>query len=1091
MAVLRRLCLALLLVLASTEALLATDLVAKKVTFDPLPRVGRSGRIGLEVTNSGTTPSGTFTVRFTVRFEGNSVYQHTANGTAILAEGSTNVWTPYTFTPARRGIHEVTAEVIYSGETDPTDNTLVGTANPLAGYISRDSAVARLNKNVLQSLATYSDVAAFHLPSASAAPDSVHDAGTVLSFADGTTNTLTTPSYLFYVDLEQSSFFQHATLAVAIPAESGSNDTLVVRQSTLPFLLNGAPITHGSYCGTNPQRVAGNAFACPIAPMFSTETTDNDTTCVLIVTGATLRDVDDATMRHDISSYITRMNSAALGPRITFGSFLVRRGSNVAGITKQELQAEINRLVAVSCRALVVKYIGHSTADGLLLAGNGFVGTEMLSWSEFSALVESVGATDVTVDLTSGGATRALPALRSGAILGTCIASADSAATMPIGRGSGTFWEQAASAAMISPLADTDGDAIVSAAEAARYAISTHAVDDSVGRSNPRVADLNSPQITQNSRISGVTDERWIIPASGQNLLVSAEYFTVATSYKTGSTRRDTSVQGGVVYVDNTTLTDLRADDIYEFVAIGGRGTTRTDSVIARLRPHVGARKRIAVAAIPVGFTGLVIRQATSQDGPTIVVDSNQIVAVSTSSIQATHPSLFRTTLALDNDGESRRYTTTTDIRGNLGSTVRLPATVSSSATTATGIIVSGTVTSAIEGGQLITTLTNTETAARTVLHTSVLRPIAANASTPLPSSLRWNSATVSEGIHTATSVRNSLLTVRSGATVVPDPMSFDAQGSSIEFSGTPTPAISLGDATSDGIRIGGLCITGASKLTIAHRAITMRSLRLGGAALTLKPTAGNHDVVAVGAYGSRGDAITVDLVGDADSYMVYGAHVVRPDNFDVRVTGSGTVHCVDCSVNLPNTIAASGTALHLRQNISAVVTDGTGLPRSGVKIDVVGRSGAVLASAITDAEGFAMLDTVLIGITTNKLVDHRPVTVRMTAADGSTQEQSVITSLWAQVQFRDSTIVSVQDRQSTLPTVRPMPLTTSHAAYVVDERGITSVDIVSITGSIVRHVQGSGTDRVALATQDLAPGAYTVVVTTPTGRNTVPIIVR
>jgi hypothetical protein len=238
-------------------------------------------------------------------------------------------------------------------------------------------------------------------------------------------------------------------------------------------------------------------------------------------------------------------------------------------------------------------------------------------------------------------------------------------------------------------------------------------------------------------------------------------------------------------------------------------------------------------------------------------------------------------------------------------------------------------------------------------------------------------------------------------------------------------------------------------------------------------------------------EGTVVDLVGDADSYMVYGAHVVRPDNFDVRVTGSGTVHCVDCSVNLPNTIAASGTALHLRQNISAVVTDGTGLPRSGVKIDVVGRSGAVLASAITDAEGFAMLDTVLIGITTNKLVDHRPVTVRMTAADGSTQEQSVITSLWAQVQFRDSTIVSVHDRQSALPTVRPMPLTTSHAAYVVDERGITSVDIVSITGSIVRHVQGSGTDRVALATQDLAPGAYTVVVTTPTGRSSVPIIVR
>lgn len=1091
---LRRLLLTLVAVVAVTNNALATDLVAKKITFDPLPRVERNGRIGLEVTNSGTTPSGSFSVRFTVRYEGNVVYQQTASGSSILAEGSANVWTPYTFMPTLLGIHETTAEILYAGETDPSDNVIQSNANPLQAFISRDSATAVLDRMVLRSLPSYNALHAYHIPVTTGTTDSVHPAGTTLVYDGGGSSygsyTIAVPSYVFYVDLDPTAFFGHPTLAVAIPAERGSKDTITTLQSTLPFMLNGKTVAAGSYCGPNPQRVLGQGLPCPTAPMFSSESTPNNTTCVLIITGAMLRDVDDATMRHDISSYITRMNSAPNGPRITFGSFLVRRGVNQSGITRQELQNEVNRLASVTCASLIVKYIGHSNADGLLLAGTRVAGTDVFTWDDLASMVRSFDNADVTVDLTTNAAQRAIPALQRQAILGSCIASADSVSVMPIGSGSGTLWEQAQAASMADLTADADKNDTITVYEAARHAIATHAPDDSVRRSNPTVADLNSPNRAVPSAVVGITDDRWTIPADGGNLVVSVEHIRMATSVKQGSARRDTVITTSVVYIDNPTSTDLRATGTYDIVAIGGRGSSRVDTVVASVRPHVYAGTRIAVATIPGGFTGLTLRVSPSNGGPQIESDTTEVTSAAWSVIVATHPSRFRTVLELTDEDSSRQYTTSVALQGGISPPVTLPPVVSTSASATSTVVVAGTLATASEGGGILATMSDAQTGSRTRYHTTVLRPVRATATTPLPATLRWNDVVLDDGDHAISSVRNSWIAVAPSATVTAGASAFDVQGSTMEFGASPAPALAWGNATSDGIRIGGLCLTGAGKLSIKHRDIILRSMRLGNAALTLTPTQGKHDVSAIGAYGSRGDAITVELSAATPSYTMYGTHVVRPDNFDIRVVGTGTVHCVDCSVNLPNTIAAGGSALHLRQNISAVVVDAAGSPRAGVRVDVVGRTGNVLATTTTDAQGFAMMDTVLVGITTNKLVDHRPVTVRMTAADGKTQEQQVRSSLWSQVHFVDSTLVGVADSPLARPSVGPLPLRSTLDAYVNDERGVLSVDLVSLTGHVLAHVRDHGSRRVRIPTEHLPAGAYVVVVAVPNARYTIPVVV-
>lgn len=569
----------------------ATDLVAKKLTFDPLPRVDRAGRIGLEVTNSGTRASGAFSVKFTIRFQDNVVYEQTVSASSILAEGSANVWTPYTFIPRSQGIHDATAEVLYSTETDNTDNTVVGTCNPLSGYIRRDTAIARLQVR-LAPIPQRTPLAAFHLPLTSGR-DSVHEAGTTITFMDGSAEVLTVPSYVFFVDHEPTTFYGHSTRAVLIPAERTSKDPIVERTTNVPFAINGVPIDPGSWCGANPNRVIGDSGSCTDVTPSTTNVTQNTATCVLIFTGAAIRDIDDVTMRHDIARYVNRLNSDPSGPNISFGSFRVRRGTALAGMTRQQLADEFGVFKSSGCQKLVIKYIGHSTTDGLLLAGSVFNGMEVLPWNELADMLDSLDAADITVDITSNYAGRLATVLRSKAVLGTCIVSADADSTMLTGHGVGTYWERAQRDAVASSTADTDGDGVTDVTEAARWVVTNLPSDDSARRPLPSVIDLDSPGRIAASDLDGFTDEAWNIPGGTGSLTVSMERYRVLTSYRDGSTRRDLLVDGGTLYIDNATTSTVRADAIYEFIVLRGRGADRQDSVVARLRPEVGPESRI------------------------------------------------------------------------------------------------------------------------------------------------------------------------------------------------------------------------------------------------------------------------------------------------------------------------------------------------------------------------------------------------------------------------------------------------------------------------------------------------------------------
>lgn len=1075
--------------LTATAGALATDLVAKKITFDPLPRVERAGRIGLEVVNSGTRTSGAFTVRFTVRYEGNVVYQQESSGTGILAEGSLNVWTPYNFKPTRRGVHEATAEVIYAAETDPSDNSVLGTANPLPAFITIEQAVQDLD-SVLTERSDGAQAAAFHLRPAADRTDSVLPAGTSIATSNNSSFKLIEPSHIFFVDVHPFAFFGHPVLGVVVPAEVGSTLQTLVFRTDMPFNIDSVAIDPGPYCGVNPSRVRGLAGTCTQAEPFSSERTPNDSACVLIVTGATMRDLDDAVMRHDISSYITRLNSNPNGPKINFGSMRIRRGANNEGITVAELRDEIANLRAAGCKAVIFKYIGHGNDLGAILKGNGFNNTTILPWHNILDMLQEVPTADVTIDITSTSASRILDWISDFPLLGTLIASADTTVPMLTGPGKGTYWERALRDAMSTRDADADGNGFVDVIEAARWALVTVPLDDSARFPNPSVTDLNSPLRTSKSTLQGWTDPAWTMAAGDDELYVVAEEFNAAAKVKAGAARRDTTVRGGYVSIENATDMRLRADHVYEIIAVRGRGASRNDTVLARLRPQVEARQRLRVATLPPSWDGLIVRRAAQASGPIVVQDSGQTITLREAVVIATNPLYYRTVFNI-NDDTSRTYDVAIETEGAVEEAVRLPAVLTTRRTSDTRLVVAGGLkTQQSDGGTVTVSLTDQETASRTILRSTILRPVEADTTNLLPNSLSHIDAAVSTGTHPVGRIENSYVTLQPTSTLSADASEVRISGANIT-SPTPGRPIEWTSSATGRFNIGGLVVSGVPKLAITHRDLTVRSLRATDAALVLQPTGGTHSVSMLGLYGSRGDALTVDLSGSIKSYVIHGLDVVRPDNFDVRVVGGGTVHCVDCSINLPNTITPGGGAVHLRQTLSAIVSDAAGDPKKGATVDVISRTGTVLASGVTDDEGFVVFDTVLVGSATNRIVDHRPVSIRLTSGDGSTQQRVVGTSFWSQHFFVDSSTVSVADHSRAFLSVMPMPLSEHHAAMVVDERGIVEVELVDVTGVRMLTRRGDGVQRLPLPMQGVAPGMYVLIVTTPGGRSSLPVIVR
>lgn len=1086
----RRLLVLAMLLTASSIAH-ATDLVAKRLLFESPPRVDRLGRIGCEVQNTNVLPALQFYVRFLIRFGTTTVYQRDVNAANLIPNATTTVWADDQFKLTVGGSYTASAEVVFQDEIDPSDNTVQQQVTPLPRFISIAEAVAKLDANVLNALPERNTLRAFLVRPPSAQPDSVHEAGTLVTLRDGSMTESPFPSYLFFVDRRPGEFWTHPAVAVRVPAEAGSSAPTRADSTDHPFMVNGVEPSFGPNCGPNPDRVRGTPTGCTPPPAYSTVRTTNTLDWAFVFTGRVIQDVDDNTMRHDLKKVIDRLNGSATGPRITDTNIRVRRGNGDSGMTKAQLIAALDSLKGRACRKLYIKYIGHGTRQGLVLKKAGKSETEIMTWDEFADLVKSISSGEVCIDITACFSGNVTEAMQKAGVRGTVVSSSDKNTETPQGEGSGTYWEAALAECSADTSADVNGDGMVHLKEAALWVLARKPPNDPARRPGPQVVCLNDSVKNIVSGIEVRTSGAWDIRTPGGSLVTSVERFCIRTSFKRETGRRDTTVWRNNIYIENKSAAQRNADRTFEIVAICGRGSDRTERVITTIMPQVGPRGKICVGVLPEGCSGMIVREVPRPRRMPMFVqaDSAQVVDQRSAIIVTDPGDYFRVEHTFVDVNESASYTAGTV--GPQGWDVgQDPAQFRSRADSTTMVDAWGWIPKdSTNGGDLLTTVVNTTTYGVTHLTTRVLAPTFAGGPAPIPVGHHRN-VVVPPGIQTISRLSNSFVELLPDAGLAGAASGVDLRDVIIESRSMTAPPFTIDARAAGSLTLEGVVLAGLRHTNIIHRDVAARHVVVD-APITLDVDQGTHDVAFLSSFGAKGHGVTLRFAQGVSSMDCYGLMVVEPDSLDVVVQGQGQVRCIDCDIDIANTGVAFGASLTQMQNISAVVSDRDGEAVRGRTLDVVGRTGDVLGTATTNDDGVATFESVVIASMTDVLIDHRPVRVRLNGAGGAAQWRDVAHSGWTQVFFEDSTSTSVDDIQTSNARVAPMPLDRDGTAHVYDGRGIRRVEVYDVRGVLVAMADGSGAERVAVPLSGIPTGWYAVVVVRDNGSDRLPVIVR
>lgn len=1086
--------LVLALLVSAAPTCLATDLVAKAITFGTPPRLGRDLRFGCSVANTNVLAATEFLVRFTVLYGTNAVFQTEVEGADLRPDTTKIYWTTVGFRPSMIGEYTVRAEVVFADEIDPSDNVTTRTFTPQPAFITLEQAVAKLQRDVLDSLSERNTLVAYHVRPIEVPLDSVHEFGATLSYRDGTYEEFGEPRYLFFVDLAPTDLWGHPAIAVQIPALEGSASATVQHYTDHPFSVNGTEATFGPDCAPNPNRVRGNGANCTPPPNYTMVKTTNTNDCVLIITGRVIKDVDSVAMGHDLKKVVDRLNTGTYGPRVSSDNITIVRGVSNRGATPQDVRAAFDALKARSCRKIYIKYIGHGVPKGLVLKDSAGDRSQIFSWDEFAQRIRDLGNGDVTVDVTACYSGKAVTALQRAGVRGTVVTSSDSATRTPQGPGTGTYWEEALRECSADTSADINGDGQVDVREAALWVKAKKPANDPSRAPRPQVLELNDSVRTTASAIASTTEKSWEIPTPGGSLVTTVEDFCVRTSFKRGSGRKDTTVCRSNIYITNLSSAPRNAVKTFEIVAICGRGSGRTERVITTICPQLGPRATVCVGVLPQGCTGMFIREvSTPRRMPTITIDSAQIVERYTATIVTKSGSPFRVAHHFTDVGQGASYSVATSgpARYNPNSD---PPTFTTQPDVPATVNVTGMVQpNSAFGCDIITTLTNDATFGITRLNTRILTTADVFQNPGIESYYRY--ATLASGVRSVRRLSNSIIELSPSAGIAAGTPDFFLEDVVVQSESATAPSIVIQNRDNLVATLSNVVLSGIASLSVETPIYTIRGLVLGATPCSVTNASPQRTMSFAASYGARGNAFTFNTA-KSDIIDVYGLAVEEPDGYDIEMKGRGVLRCTDCLININNTSAAFGSAITQFQNVSALVSDRDGRAVRGDTVRVMSSNGTVLASTVTDTLGIATFSPIVIGSMSELIFDRAPLSVQLVQRGGGTRIVVLPHTGWMQVFLDDSTVTTGIDDESsttisTQSSITPMPLSRSFPASVRDQRGITHISIYGIEGSLINTINVNGAPQISLPTSAMSPGWYIILVHRTDGVDRIPVIVH
>ncbi|MBK7411484.1 MAG: hypothetical protein IPI29_02900 [Ignavibacteria bacterium] len=1081
---------AVLLFCVASPSVYATDLVAKKIVYSSAPRLGRTMRLGCEVANTNALIAAQFLVRFTIQRGTSTVFDAWVTGVNLKPDSSLTLWTDIMYTPPAAGGYITRAEIVFGDEIDPSDNTIATTFSPLPAFISIAQAVARLQVDVINDLPEKNTLSAYHVRGRQEPPDSVHNEGTTIGLRDGTTSLLAAPSYVFFVDRSPMDLWGHPAMVVQIPAEQGASTATTTHHTDFVVSVDGEEPLLGPDCSPNPQLVLGIPPNCFAAPNITMVATQNDTDCVLIITGRVVKEHDGTTIEHDLPKVIERLNSGALGPKVSSSNIMVVRGKNDFGATPADVKAAFAALKEKKCARIYIKYIGHGLVQGLCLQDPNKNTTDLLTWEEWASLIKDLDCVNLTVDITSCHSGQVIPALETAGVRGRVITSSNGNNTTPQGRGSGTYWEEALLTASRDTAADLNKDGTVDVIEAALYVKATKPATDDAMRPQPQVKELVDLSLPLTSYIDATIVDAKTIESGGGPIEVRQERFCVRTTYKSGSTRKDDTICRRNIYVVNSSGSARNATHQYEIVAVCGSGRKKTQVVLATVQPQLSMRQRVLVCTVPDTCQSIFVRKVAPPRLPTVLLDSGKVIARQYATIVNQDGNTFRVpyTIADPDQGAFYSASTTGPAEYLVGNE---PHRFASQPDRPAQIHVYGSIPQDSAGADVLTTVVNDTTFAITQLHTRVLTPLVVSGSAPVPST-NHRDVLITNGTSTIERLTKSMVQLAPSSGLIGSDSALSLSDVVIRSDDTTAPAFETSADSNAITYLNNVVLSGLSYIVVSSSVTIIRNLVIGGAPLTITDAWGTDQFDFISSFGARGDAVTIHHTLN-DNVNFYGLVVDGADGFDLVQRGLGELRCTDCLIDITKTAARFGSVITQLQNISAVVTTKDGEPVEADTVHVVSSDGTLLATTTTDANGVATFAPVVIGSMSDVVFLHTPISVRLIQQSGVARTVTLPHTGWSQVFFEDTSATThVHSDQTILSsTISPMPLERSSLATVQDQRGITHISIYGVEGSLINTLTGNGATHVSLPVSTLAPGWYIVLVHRSDGADRIPVIVH
>lgn len=910
-----------------------------------------------------------------------------------------------------------------------------------------EEAIARLERDVLDTMRQRDELTAYLMRPSGGQQDSIHMPPTIITSWEGDSVQIDVPSYVFLLDLEPTMLWTHPVVIVVVPAVVGPNARTQQHWISGPVLVNGTLMDVGPMCGANPNRVRGLALPCTKVDSTELLPTARTDARVYVVVGKHVGDADSIGFRHDVQQAALRLNWSILGPQLHEGTIKIIDGEDGKGASRQDLNNAFSQLDGGFLQRYFITYIGHATQHGPMLSDGG------ASWTEFAEYISLAPTGSASVEVVTNYSGRIIPSLLQAGVRGSVLTATDTLQRIHYRTTGASDWQRALTTLFDNETFDVNQDKVIGHEEIIPYVTSELPADDPVVLAKPMFRDLIDTTVNQGRTTSTPLN------------MIQPFQVTLRKSYVDGKTITS-------VYAINSRYFPIETHDPYELVSQRDSAGTSHRTVIATVQPVIPMRSEIWLADLPDSCYGVAVRMFNSNSARDTTVDAHY------GSISAPRETWYRTQHPLV--GGVQDVSATAQYENGYSERMLIsPLRFTIPAKRTVNITLSDRTTSRFHSPNGVDFSVTGSDRTRQMFRVRAHELLQPRSDTSITYGSRLSIEAFS-GDLSIDSLQTSEVHLAPGRIVACTAGSVWLHTVALFARPQQQSHWRIGSADlKTRCMLNTINVNGLDSVVIATPTISAQHVVTNGTPIIIHDLTTATDLGFMSLFNSPSPAFrNTNTIGATDTVRIHDLSIIDADSLQMELLIDGIIECTDCAIDLARCRVIGTGRLEQRQNLSALVRTESGEPLQGSVVHILSQQGDTLATAITDIFGHARPDSVLIGtLEEGGLTNHAPIRVLYRDQAGTLHEQVAPHTRRAQVLFVDRSVSSVHEPPAPY-TIAPNPVHIGEEVRITGDEMIEHVDLYAIDGTQIATLTPNAV-QVIVSTSSLTPGTYICRVTT------------